>query len=152
MGDKERLIARIEHADDRFLRLTATEQGNPLMSIDLTMQQLRTLMILSFRGSASGQELADGLGVHLSTVTGLINRLLARGLVERCEDPKDRRVRRARLSAEGTRMMQQMRDAGRLHKRRLLQQLDNTALAQMADAMDALNTAASDQHQQQDKP
>jgi hypothetical protein len=42
-----------------------------------------------------------------------------------------------------------MRDAGRLHKRRLLQQLDNTALAQIADAMDALNTAAaSDQHQQ----
>ena len=148
MGDKERLIARIEQADERFLRLTATEQGNPLMSIDLTMQQLRTLMILSFRGSASGQELADGLGVHLSTVTGLINRLLARGLVERGEDPNDRRVRRVRLSAEGTQLMQQMRDAGRLHKRRLLQQLDNTALAQIADAMDALNTAASDQHQQ----
>jgi DNA-binding MarR family transcriptional regulator len=149
VGDKERLIALIEQADERFLRLTATEQGNPLMSIDLTMQQLRTLMILSFRGSASGQELADGLSVHLSTVTGLINRLLARGLVERGEDPNDRRVRRVRLSAEGTRLMQQMRDAGRLHKRRLLQQLDNAALAQMAAAMDALNTAAaSDQHQQ----
>jgi DNA-binding MarR family transcriptional regulator len=148
VGDKERLIALIEQADERFLRLTATEQGNPLMSIDLTMQQLRTLMILSFRGSASGQELADGLSVHLSTVTGLINRLLARGLVERGEDPNDRRVRRVRLSAEGTRLMQQMRDAGRLHKRRLLQQLDNAALAQMAAAMDALNTAAaSDQHQ-----
>jgi DNA-binding MarR family transcriptional regulator len=151
VDDKERLIARIEQADETFLRLTATEQGNPLMSIDLTMQQLRTLMILSFRGSASGQELADGLGVHLSTVTGLINRLLARGLVERGEDPNDRRVRRVRLNAEGTRLMQQMRDAGRLHKRRLLQRLDNAALAQMADAMDALNTAASDQHQQ-DKP
>jgi DNA-binding MarR family transcriptional regulator len=149
VGDKERLIARIEQADERFLRLTATEQGNPLMSIELTMQQLRTLMILSFRGSASGQELADGLGVHLSTVTGLINRLLARGLVERGEDPDDRRVRRVRLTAEGTRLIQQMRDAGRLHKRRLLQQLDNAALAQMADAMDALNTAAAaDQHQQ----
>jgi DNA-binding MarR family transcriptional regulator len=149
VGDKERLIALIEQADDRFLRLTATEQGNPLMSIDLTIQQLRTLMILSFRGSASGQELADGLSVHLSTVTGLINRLLARGLVERGEDPNDRRVRRVRLSAEGTQLMQQMRDAGRLHKRRLLQQLDNAALAQMAAAMDALNTAAaSDQHQQ----
>jgi DNA-binding MarR family transcriptional regulator len=148
VGDKERLIARIEQADETFLRLTATEQTNPLMSIDLTMQQLRTLMILSFRGSASGQELADGLGVHLSTVTGLINRLLARGLVKRGEDPNDRRVRRVRLSAEGTQLMQHMRDAGRLHKRQLLQQLDNTALAQMAAAMDALNTAAaSDQHQ-----
>jgi DNA-binding MarR family transcriptional regulator len=101
VGDQERLIARIEQADETFLRLTATEQGNPLMSIDLTMQQLRTLMILSFRGSASGQELADGLGVHLSTVTGLINRLLARGLVERGEDPNDRRVRRVRPKAHG---------------------------------------------------
>jgi DNA-binding MarR family transcriptional regulator len=152
VGDKERLIARIEQADETFLRLTATGQANPLMSVDLTMQQLRTLMILSFHGSASGQELSDGLGVHISTVTGIINRLVSRHLVERGEDPNDRRVRRVKLSAEGKHLMQQVRDAGRLHKRRLLQKLDAKSLAQMADVMDALNVAAESEDGQAEKP
>lgn len=142
MDDKDRLIERIEQADDRFLRLTARDRSNPLLSVDLTMQQLRTLMILSFQGSASGQELAAGLGVHLATVTGIVNRLAARGLVGRREDPADRRVRRVRLTQHGVDLIDQIRNAGRQHKRRLLTRLDEPTLRQMIQAMDALNAAA----------
>jgi len=70
-GDKDRLIDRIERAEDRFLQLTAANQNNPLQSVDLTMQQLKTLLLLSFHDGRSGHELqknrlAGGRQLHLT--------------------------------------------------------------------------------------
>jgi MarR family len=76
-GGQEQPDQPASEADEAFLRLTTSGHPNPLMSVDLTMQQLRTLMILSFHSSASGQQLADGLGAHISNVTGIINRLVS---------------------------------------------------------------------------
>jgi len=140
--EKDRLIERIEEAEDRFLRLTATTDNGPLQSVDLTMRQLRVLLILSFSDGVSGQELAGALGVGLSAVTGLANRLGARGLVRRAEDPADRRVRRIYLTEAGAALVTELRDAGREGKRRLLRRLTARQLRDFASTMDALNTAA----------
>ena len=39
------------------------------------------------------------MGVSLATITGIVDRLAAQGLVTRREDPRDRRVRRVELTA-----------------------------------------------------
>jgi DNA-binding MarR family transcriptional regulator len=143
VDDRERLIERIEQADDRFLRLTAGTRSSPLQSTDLTMQQLKTLLILSHEDGPSGQALAQALGVGLPAVSGIAKRLAARGLVRRVEDPHDRRIRRVHLTDEGAELIRRTRDAGRDSKRRLLKRLDRHALSQMAEAMDALNAAAA---------
>lgn len=142
MDNRDRLIERIEQAEDRFLRLTARTGAGPLQSTDLTMRQLKVLLILSFEDGASGQELARALGVGLAAVTGITHRLSARGLIRRAVDPHDRRVRRIYLTPKGSAILAELRDAGRVDKRRLLKLLDTEALRQMAEAMDALNEAA----------
>jgi DNA-binding MarR family transcriptional regulator len=90
----------------------------------------------------SGRQLADALGVGLAAVTGLMNRLGARGLVRRAEDPADRRVRRVYLTEAGTALVTELRDAGREGKRRLLRRLTAAQLREYARTMDALNAAA----------
>jgi DNA-binding MarR family transcriptional regulator len=65
------------------------------------MRQLRVLLILSFSDGMAGRELAGALGVGLAAVTGIANRLSARGLVRRAEDPVDRGVRRVYLTEAG---------------------------------------------------
>lgn len=142
MDDRDRLIERIEQAEDRFLRLTSAGGASPLASTDLTMRQLQALLVVSFVDGASGQDLSRALGVGLAAVTGITHRLSARGLIRRTVDPHDRRVRRIYLSPKGSAMLAELRDAGRDNKRRLLKRLDTKALHQMADAMDALNEAA----------
>ncbi|MFI9383248.1 MarR family winged helix-turn-helix transcriptional regulator [Kutzneria sp. NPDC052558] len=142
MDDRDRLIERIEQAEDRFLRLTSAGGASPLAATDLTMRQLQALLLVSFADGASGQDLARGLGVGLAAVTGITHRLAARGLIRRAVDPHDRRIRRIYLSAKGSAMLAELRDAGRNNKRRLLKRLDTAALNQMAEAMDALNEAA----------
>jgi DNA-binding MarR family transcriptional regulator len=142
VDNRDRLIERIEHAEDRFLRLTAAGGVSPLQSTDLTMRQLKVLLILSFEDGASGQDLARALEVGLAAVTGITHRLAARGLIRRAVDPHDRRVRRIYLTDKGSAVLAELRDAGRAEKRRLLQRLDTEALRHLAAGMDALNEAA----------
>jgi len=142
VDDKDRLIERIEQADDRFLRLTAQNGAGPLQDTDLTMRQLKVLLILSFQDGASGQDLARALDVGLAAVTGITHRLSARGLIRRAVDAHDRRIRRIYLTDKGSATLAVIRDAGRNTKRRLLRRLDTDALTQMAAAMDALNEVA----------
>ncbi|HEV7649555.1 MAG TPA: MarR family transcriptional regulator [Actinophytocola sp.] len=142
MGEKDRLIERIEQAEDRFLRLTAITENGPLQSVDLTMRQLRVLLILSFSDGLAGRELAAALGVGLAAVTGIADRLAARELVRRAEDPADRRVRRVYLTEAGRAVVTGLRDAGREGKRRLLRRLTAAELRDYARTMDVLNAAA----------
>ena len=57
-------------------------------------------------------ELADRLEVTPRNVTGLIDRLERDGLVERIDDPDDRRMTYARLTHEGARKLDGLRDQG----------------------------------------
>lgn len=67
---------------------------------DLSLTQLRVLGILRDR-QVRMTELADYLGLEKSTMTGLITRAHARGLVLRVPNPTDGRAVDVRLTAAG---------------------------------------------------
>jgi len=54
------------------------------------------------------RDLSRLLMVTGGNITGLIDRLVGEGLIERCEDPADRRAYYARLTAEGQRQFREM--------------------------------------------
>lgn len=139
---KEHLIRRVEEAEQRILRLAIRDRSNWILSVNLSIQQLRVLMLLSLEGDLSAHELAEILGVGLTTLTGVVDRLEDRDLVCRRLDPRDRRVRRIDLTDEGRRMINDFNDAGREHRRRLFHRLDPRILANLAEAVDALYEAA----------
>ena len=72
--------------------------------LDLAPVQARALHELDVDPPISMRELAERLNSDPSNVTGLIDRLEARGLVERRPDPKDRRVKGLALTSAGARM------------------------------------------------
>lgn len=67
----------------------------------LTPAQGNLLYFLEPGKGATMVALAKFLGCHDSNVTGLVDRLEARGLVERRNDPADRRVKLVALTDEG---------------------------------------------------
>ncbi len=79
----------------------------------LTIGQLRLMSMLLFEDSKTMGELADDLDVRMPTVTGVTDRLVRQGLIERLADAVDRRVVRVRLTEEGRRAMRELEDAGR---------------------------------------
>src|SRR6202162_6250461 len=82
----------------RTLKATA---GTAWMEIDLTIAQLRTLLILAEEGPLVIGQIAQRLGIGLSTGGHLVDRLVQAGLAERTEDSEDRRRTLARLSPAG---------------------------------------------------
>lgn len=58
----------------------------------LTLQQLRVMHILYSSGPTRVSTLAQALRVSTPTVTGILDRLVQRGMTSRADDPSDRRV------------------------------------------------------------
>jgi long-chain acyl-CoA synthetase len=75
-----------------------------LAQVDLTLPQYRVLGIL-MEGSAAASGLADRLAVRPSSVTAIIDGLVARGLVDRRHEVGDRRRIALRLTEEGERIV-----------------------------------------------
>jgi len=72
--------------------------------VDLAPAQARALHELDLERPISMRELAERLKSDPSNVTGLIDRLEARGLVERRPDPRDRRIKGLALTGAGARL------------------------------------------------
>src|ERR1700760_5060422 len=70
---------------------------------DLSLTQLRTLGILRDREPQMA-ELASFLGLDRSSVSGLVDRAVKRGLVQRGTTDEDGRAVRVSLTAEGRRL------------------------------------------------
>lgn len=76
----------------------------------LTGAQARLLSLLSLEPLPM-RRLAQKLKCEPSNVTGIVDRLEARGLVERRPDPKDRRVKLAAATQEGRRLARGLRES-----------------------------------------
>jgi DNA-binding MarR family transcriptional regulator len=138
VAENERLIADIMGAQQRLQHLFAYDRSDPLFSSQLTMPQLKILLLLYRLGDTSGRELAGVLGVSLATLSGMVDRLVAHDLVARHEDPHDRRVRRISLSAAGNEMIGKIITAGAEKQARLLRRLTDAELLVVHDAMQAM--------------
>jgi DNA-binding MarR family transcriptional regulator len=151
--EKDQLIDRIEEVEEWFLMLTIRDRSSGLFSLNLTIQQLRVLMLLFAEGGTSAHKLAEAIGVSLATLTGIVDRLEARELVHRSLDPQDRRVRRIDLTTEGRTLVGDFIELGRERKRKLLHRLDPRVLRNLVEAVEAMrDTLAAEVAGQLDRP
>jgi DNA-binding MarR family transcriptional regulator len=82
-------LMRLVHA----LRAIQVCTGHyPWALLDLTMGQLKAVMLLVPRGRVRSRELADSLGIAPSAATSLVDGLVKLKLARRVDDEKDRRI------------------------------------------------------------
>ena len=111
------------------------------LEVDLTMPQLKVLFILYAEDGASMGRLASALGVTLSTVTGIVDRLVEHEMVQRQEDPQDRRLVVCRLTPRGLSTVERLHQAGRLRLGSVLADLTLDELRTLAAGMEVLAAA-----------
>jgi DNA-binding MarR family transcriptional regulator len=144
MADRARLITAIMDGQRQMQQLLASDRSDPFLSLQLTLPQLKILLLLAHSGGASGRDLSGTVGVSLATMTGIVDRLVAQNLVVRGEDPRDRRVRRVELSPAGRELMDGILTAGNVRMQRILDRLsvDDLAIVERATALLAAAAAA----------
>lgn len=94
----------------------------------LTGAQARLLSLLSLEPLPM-RKLAQKLKCEPSNVTGIVDRLETRGLVERRPDPADRRVKLAAATEEGRRVARSLRESLRFAREPLAALSDEERLA-----------------------
>lgn len=96
-------------------RVLVAVTAQSIASLDdrIPLPQLRVLMMIASRGPLNLTSVAQGLDVHASNATRLCDKLVEAGLIQRSEDPADRRNLVLRLSAAGSQLVQDVSDQRR---------------------------------------
>jgi len=131
----EEEILELFHA---LMRDIAESHAPEFMGVDITMSQAKALYLLSVRPGATMSSIAAELGVGASAVSGLVDRLVAQGYVDRREDPADRRQQLVTITDSGTATLDRMREMRAQVTLRLLKGLDDDELEAFRTSLIAL--------------
>ena len=101
---------------------------------ELTLPQLRALVVLGDQPSITVNGLAERLGIKPSTTTRLTDRLVAKRLVARHAGVEDRREIRLALSAGGRRVVQRVMESRRRQVSEILESLPGSERAGLREA------------------
>lgn len=135
---QDELIENIIQLSDQAFRDLFPIVPKGWLRLDLTMPQLKVVLLLFTGGPARMSVIASDLGVSLATATGVVDRLVQRGLVAREGDPEDRRVVLCRLSEKGGELMGGLWQVSREQLRGLMRVLAPQQVELIKRALEAL--------------
>ena len=107
-GARQALVDDILAMMTQMRTLLVDFVGPISLPTDLTMQQLRVLLTITRAPGITTHELSQRLAVSAPTVSGLVDRLAEKGLIERATDPADRRIRRLSINATGRELVESL--------------------------------------------
>lgn len=140
--ERDALVRHVMAIDKRLYDYLLSVRIPDWASIELTMPQLKVLFLVGGPKPLRPSQIARALGMTLSTATGVVDRLVAQGLVMRREDPSDRRVVLLSATEQGRTMLDRLLSAGLGHLRQILDSLTLEQLRIVASGIDLLCDAA----------
>ena len=135
---QEELIERILQLGEKAFRELIPILPTEWLQLDLTMSQLKVVLLLFMTSSVRMSDIASALGVSLATATGVVDRLVERDIVLRESQPEDRRVVLCRLSEKGQKMIGGLWQLARDRAKELLEVAASSQLQLITEALEAL--------------
>ena len=128
---------------DFFIQMQYGSISNWLMH-ELSFAQARALIVIAAKKSQTLGQLAILLDVSKATASVLVQHLVDKGLLERRENPRDRRSVDITLSAKGAEIGAGRRGAREGQWRRWLERMTEEELGDLARGLAALARAAGE--------
>ena len=132
------IAARLRLSATRLARRLRQESG-----AGLSPSQLSALAVVSNHGPLTLGALAEHERVAPPTITKVVSKLEADGLVIRTPDPSDRRVCRVEISSQGAELLEEVRRRKTAWLTARISQLDAESQRRLADALDVLDDLIS---------
>jgi DNA-binding MarR family transcriptional regulator len=131
--NREALVQRILKLSEDIVRAIPIAVPAEWLTSDITVAQLRVLLVLQVQGPSRMSSIASALEIALPTATGIVDNLVRKDLVAREADPQDRRLVICRLSPEGQRLINRLWLSGQFQMEKLLEGLTIEQLEKAAD-------------------
>jgi DNA-binding MarR family transcriptional regulator len=101
MAEPTQLIQIIRQWMDVFMHRSMSDWSRYVRSTGLSMPQFSILMRLHYKGRCGISDFSEYMDISTAAASQLVDRLVVSGLVEREEDPHDRRAKQIALSPKG---------------------------------------------------
>jgi DNA-binding MarR family transcriptional regulator len=137
-SQKRELIERILQLGEKAFRELIPILPTEWLKLDLTMPQLKVVLLLFLNGPTRMSEIASALDVSMATATGVADRLVEREIVIRESEPEDRRVVLCRLSDKGQNLIGGLWQLARNRLRELLGAVEPSKLLLLIESLEAL--------------
>jgi DNA-binding MarR family transcriptional regulator len=130
----------------RASRVLVSVVARSLVEVEdvVTLAQFRVLVLIAGHGPQNLGSVAAALGVHPSNATRLCERLVVAGLVDRADDPQDRRFLRLVLTDEGHRLVEKVMQHRRASIEQVMAQMSPSRRRTVAAALEAFASAAGE--------
>jgi MarR family transcriptional regulator, organic hydroperoxide resistance regulator len=107
MTSSPQLIQSIRQFLDIALHYSMREHSHFAKSIGLSMPQVGILMQLHYRSNCGISEIGERFDITNAAASQLVDKLVQSGLIQREEDPNDRRAKLLNLTEKGRELIQQ---------------------------------------------
>jgi DNA-binding MarR family transcriptional regulator len=137
-NEKQQIVEQILKLSDNLFRQLLPAVPKELLELDITMPQMKIMLILFIHGPQRMSALAADLAITLATATGLVDRLVERDYVTRENSPDDRRVVMCRLSGRGQKAVGRIWKSARIRSGQLLGAMDIAKLKMFSEALQSM--------------
>jgi DNA-binding MarR family transcriptional regulator len=141
-GEKQQIVEDILKLSDGLFRKLLPTVPKELLELDVTMSQMKIMLILFIKGPQRMSALAADLEITLATATGLVDRLVERDFIVRENSPDDRRVVMCRLSENGQKAVGRIWKSARNRSGQLLGAMEISKLNMFREALEAMLNSA----------
>ena len=150
--DQTKLIDEVIKLQMEMNQLLAPIVMESWKNLDVPLAQLKSLFMITCKGSTNFRKLSDDLGVTPGDVTGIIDRLVKQGLVSRGEDPQDRRVIVLQATDKGRALLANLRESGANQMAQILAHMNSEELGALSHGLSALIKALKETNEKPKAP
>jgi DNA-binding MarR family transcriptional regulator len=130
-----------------FMRRSMHDFKQFMNTTGLSFSQINILMRLAHNERTNVSEIGEGLGITNAAASQAVDRLVGLGLIERTEDPEDRRTRRLALTQYGRTTIEKGIEARSKWIKTLTNSLDPEQQTMIISALTLLTEAAQKTHE-----
>jgi DNA-binding MarR family transcriptional regulator len=141
--EREAVIERLVATYEAMIHDVAAAHAPEFLGVGVTMSQAKVLYLVEAAPGLRMSDLSARLRVSLSTVSGVVDRLVDQGLLTRRDDPADRRHVILWMTEAGATQLQLFRELNAGQVRALLARIDAAGLGVVEQALDLLADAAA---------
>jgi DNA-binding MarR family transcriptional regulator len=125
-----------------FMRRNGEDYKQFMDESGLSFSQVNTLMRLHFAGQADISDISRQMGVTNAAASQLVDQMVRLGLLDRMEDPIDRRIKRLALTPTGHALAEKLVDMRKKWMEQFTASLSSQQRAAISDALQVMTDAA----------
>jgi DNA-binding MarR family transcriptional regulator len=142
MISSSQLIQTIRQFMDFAMHHSMRERAHFARATGLSMPQFGILMQLHYRGNCGVSDIGERFDITNAAASQLVEKLVQSRLIQREEDPSDRRARLLNLTDKGRQLIQQGIEERYRWVNQLAEKLTAEERAKVAEALEIMTQAA----------